>query len=69
MKKFQRQLMKIRWYQEGENPIVCSSHTDTLMIEGDANGNVYLQCPKCEYRLSSLGIIYQAWHEQITMVE
>ena len=67
MKRFERNLEAIRWFQEDTffDPIVCPE--DGVKLIGDHRyGHVFLRCPHCDHRMYLVPeYVYRLHYENI----
>jgi hypothetical protein len=68
MKRYERDISKINWYQNesGQHPIMCPKHDLMKMEPAHHYGGVYLYCPFCSYQINKIpDHIYKAYYEKV----
>ena len=71
MKRWERDLSKVEWYQENPllKPIICP-HDGSDMVGDASYGTVFLRCPACDYRVRQIpDSVYCEFYERVIMSE
>ena len=70
MKRYERDIEKIRWYQteSGLETIMCPKHDLLAMEPAHHYGGAYLFCPYCSYQIKPIpDHIYKAYYEKVIL--
>ncbi len=72
MKRHERDIEKVRWYQNESDleTIMCPIHDLLAMVPAHNYGSVYLYCPHCSHEIKPVpDFIYKAYHQKVFLQE